>query len=123
MRRLNALHEAWRCAALLEQDLPIALVTLFPPRTYWGPPQEARVEAIIALVPNLALPAHPSAPDQGVLDQLGADAVRLARPIAKRLVQTIDPRRVQAIADALLIERTLDGEQVAVIYLAAGSDR
>jgi hypothetical protein len=122
MRLVNARHEAWRCAALLEQGIPIALVTLFPPRTYWGPPEDVRIDAIIALVPQLALPEHPSAQDRRVLEQHGADVVAQARPAAKRLVEEIDPRRVQAIADSLLVERTLDGEQIAQIYGAAGSD-
>jgi hypothetical protein len=123
MPRIDALHEAWHCAALLEEGLPIARVTLDPPRTYWGPPEDERTEAVFMLVPNLVLPWHPSAQDHGVLNRLGADVVDEARPTAEDLADAIDPRGVHSIAEALLAApaQELDGERIAHIYAEAAS--
>ncbi len=123
MQRINALHEAWHCAALLEEGQPISRVTLDPPRTNWGPPVNERTEAVFMLVPNMVLPWHPSAQDQGVLKRLGADVLDEARTTAEALVDVIDPRGVHSIVEALLAApaQELDGERVAQIYSEAVS--
>jgi hypothetical protein len=116
--RIGALHEAWHCVALLEEGQPIVRVTLDPPRTYWEPPGDDRIEAVFALVPNLALPWHPSAQDQGVLRRLDPDVVEEARPTAEAVLDLVDRRGLHSIVEALLEApaRELDGELVADIY-------
>ncbi|MGE5226085.1 MAG: hypothetical protein ACM3OO_04345 [Planctomycetaceae bacterium] len=123
--RIEALHEAWHCATLLEEGQPIERVTLDPPRTYWEPPGDERVEAVFVLVPNLALPWHPSPQDQGVLKRLDADVLDEARPTAEAVLDLVDRRGVRSIAEALLgaPARELDGEDVAQLYADAVSGR
>ena len=123
--RIDALHEAWHCAALLEEGRSIVRVTLDPPRTYWDPPVNDRIEAVFALVPNLALPWHPSDQDRGVINRLGADVLDQARPTAEAVLDLVDRRGVHSIVEALLEApaHELDGEQVAHLYIDAVSGR
>jgi hypothetical protein len=60
--------------------------------------EPSRIEAVFVLVPNLALPWHPSPQDQGVLERLHADVLDEARPTAEAVLDLVDRRGVRSIA-------------------------
>jgi len=66
--RINALHEAWHCAALVEEGIPVHYV--INNETHWDSP-DGRAEALINLVPNIAMPEHPSSHDFRLMDEAG----------------------------------------------------
>jgi hypothetical protein len=122
---INALHEAWHCAAAFEKQQPVNRIHLWPyPGTGWGDPDNDPADdftrAVITLVPNIAMPEWPSDTDKSVLDELSPGEVERARPEATRLVdEVIDRSGVAAIARNALPLGFLSGSSAKRVYDAA----
>jgi hypothetical protein len=122
MKIINALHEAWHCAAALEKHQPVTRVDIWPnPGTIWGDRvnhPDGFIFAVITLASNIAMPQWPSEIDRWLLAEFSTpEEVERARPEADRLVgEVIDRSGVAAIARQTLASGSLSGGTATRLY-------